>query len=48
MSTIESTYLTVLLLPARPIYRGTRKQYSVRNVLYKTILPEKAKNGNEK
>ncbi len=37
---------TVALLPARPIYRGTSKHYSVRNVLYGTILSEVSKIGN--
>ena len=32
-STIGSTYLTVMLLPVRPIYHGTRKHYSVEHVL---------------
>jgi hypothetical protein len=33
MSTIGSTYLTVALLPVRPIYHGTPKHYSIENVL---------------
>ena len=37
LSTIGSTYLTVVLLPVRPIYHGTRKHYSVQNVLCERI-----------
>jgi len=33
MSTIGGTYLTVALLPVRPIYHGTGKHYSIEKVL---------------
>ena len=48
VSTIRSSRIlgTVLFLPREPVYPGTCKQYSIRKVLYSTILAEVSKGGN--
>ncbi len=37
---------TVLFLPREPTYPGTAKQYSVKKVLYGTLLTQRLKTGN--